>query len=111
MVIVAGVGPRAAGMPEIQLTCAANPNLASLSVLVTDGRVSFQHTGVSVSHMVPEAMDGGALVAVRTGDWIYMDTTRGELHVVARARSNGGYRIIPPRELLGRPDFKKRVHE
>ena len=42
MVVVAGAGPHAAGMPELQLAMnASSHSLASMSVLVTDGRVSY----------------------------------------------------------------------
>jgi dihydroxyacid dehydratase/phosphogluconate dehydratase len=111
MVVVAGVGPRAAGMPEVRLSSAAQPNMAAMTVLVTDGRVSFQNAGVSISHLVPEAMDGGALGAVRTGDWIYMDVGRGELQLVSANRTHDGYKVMPVKDLLNRPDLKKRVHE
>ncbi len=111
MVVVAGAGPRAAGMPEIQMVCPAVPNLASLSVIVTDGRVSFQHEGISISQVVPEALDGGPLGAVRTGDWIYMDTACGELQVVQRNGNHSGFKVVSTKELLARSDLKKRVHE
>jgi dihydroxy-acid dehydratase len=111
MIVVAGAGPHAAGMPEIQLSCPSIPNLASMAAVVTDGRVSFQHDGMSISHMVPEALDGGPVGAVRTGDWIYLDATRGELQVVSRAQNQSGYKVLSAKELLNRPDLKKRVHE
>ena len=111
MIVVAGAGPRAAGMPEIRLSSAAQPNLAAMTVLLTDGRVSFQNAGISISHLVPEAMDGGALGAVRTGDWIYMDVARGELQLVSANRNHDGYKVVPVKDLLNRPDLKKRVHE
>ena len=111
MIVVAGAGPHASGMPEIQLACPALPNLSALSVLVTDGRVACRHEGIAISQMVPEALDGGPLAAVRTGDWIYLDASHGELQVVTRASNQGGYKAIPAKELLGRPDLRKRVHE
>ncbi len=111
MIVVAGAGPHAAGMPELRLSCPVNPNLASIAVLVTDGRVSIHYAGVSISHLVPEAIDGGPLSALRTGDWIYVDMARGDLQVVSRRRNHDGYKVIPARELLNRPDLKKRVHE
>src|SRR5262249_13173047 len=93
MIVVAGAGPHAAGMPELRLSSPANPNLASIAVLVTDGRVSIHHAGVSVSHLVPEAIDGGPLSALRTGDWIYMDMARGDLQAVSQTRSHDGYKV------------------
>jgi dihydroxyacid dehydratase/phosphogluconate dehydratase len=99
------------GMPELQLICPAVPNLSAMSIVITDGRVAFQHDGVSISHVVPEAFDGGALAAVRTGDWVFVDAVHGELQVVSRSKTNHGFKALPAKELLGRPDVKKRVHE
>ena len=51
-------------MPELQLALNASSHpLGATSVLVTDGRVAFQHDGISIAHVVPEAMDGGGLAA------------------------------------------------
>ena len=111
MIVVAGAGPHASGMPELQLVANGSVNLATMAVIVTDGRVSFRHDGISISHVVPEAVDGGGLGAVRTGDWMYLDTTRGEVQVVSRSNNHSGYKVLPAKELLNRPDLKKRVHE
>jgi dihydroxy-acid dehydratase len=110
MVVVAGAGPHASGMPELQL--ALNPSshsLRGMCVLVTDGRVSFQHDGISIAHVVPEALDGGGLAAIRTGDWIHLDLSHGEFQVVAP--SSRGYKILGAKELAGRPDLKRRINE
>jgi hypothetical protein len=86
MVVVAGAGPHASGMPELQLALNATSHpLHKIGVLVTDGRVSFHHDGISIAHVVPEALDGGGLAAVRTGDWIYLNLTEGEFNVVAQS--------------------------
>src|SRR5215813_851576 len=86
MVVVAGAGPHAAGMPELQLALNASSHpLGSISVFVTDGRVSFHHDGISIAHVVPEAFDGGGLAAIRTGDWIHLDLSQGEFQVVTHA--------------------------
>jgi dihydroxyacid dehydratase/phosphogluconate dehydratase len=110
MIVVAGVGPHASGMPELQLALnpASHP-LSGIGVLVTDGRVSFQHDGISIAHVVPEAFDGGGLAAVRTGDWIYLDLAHGEFQVVTQ--SVRGYKVLGAKELLSRPDHKKRINE
>jgi len=108
MVVVAGVGPHAAGMPELDLSSAS---LSSIAVLVTDGRVSFAHNGISIGHLVPEALDGGPLGSVRTGDWIYMDLAHGELQVVRELKRHKGFRPLSPKDLMNRPDRRKRIHE
>ena len=111
MVVVAGVGPHAAGMPELDLSSAEPASLASMAVLVTDGRVSFGNNGISIGHLVPEALDGGALGSVRTGDWIYMDLAHGELQVVRELKRHKGFRPLSPKDLMNRPDRRKRMHE
>ena len=80
-----------------------------MSVLVTDGRVAFQHDGISIAHVVPEALDGGGLAAIRTGDWIYLDLAAGEFQVVTH--STRGYKVLGSKELANRPDRKKRINE
>jgi dihydroxyacid dehydratase/phosphogluconate dehydratase len=111
MVVVAGVGPHAAGMPELDLSFASPASLSSIAVLVTDGRVSFAHNGISIGHLVPEALDGGPLGSVRTGDWIYMDLAHGELQVVRELKRHRGFRPLSPKDLMNRPDRRKRMHE
>ena len=110
-VVVAGVGPHAAGMPELDLSEAMPTPLGPLAVLVTDGRVSFFHTGVSVAHVVPEAFDGGALSSIRTGDWMHVDLARGELQVVRELGRHKGFRALTAKALLNRPDRRKRIRE
>jgi dihydroxyacid dehydratase/phosphogluconate dehydratase len=110
MVVVAGAGPHASGMPELQITLnALSHPLGSNLILVTDGRVAFQHEGISIAHIVPEALDGGGLGAIRTGDWIYLDISHGEFQVVTHTPR--GYKILGAKDLVNRPDRKKRVSE
>jgi dihydroxyacid dehydratase/phosphogluconate dehydratase len=110
MVVVAGVGPRASGMPELQfLMNMPSRLLGATSVLVTDGRVSFQHAGVSIAHVVPEAIDGGGLASIRTGDWIYLDLSKGEFQVVAP--SARGHKVLSAKDLANRAERKKRISE
>jgi hypothetical protein len=111
MLVVAGIGPHAAGMPQLQLNCLAVPNLEAIAVLVTDGRVEYCRGGVSIEHIAPEALDGGAMACVRTGDWIYLDLSHGEIQVVAQAKTPKGYKVLSARELLQRPDSGKRIYE
>jgi len=112
MIVVAGVGPHAAGMPELQLAMnAVSHAVKSSCVLVTDGRVSYEHEGISIAHVVPEAVDGGGLASIRTGDWIYLDLARGEFQVVTHSKTHTGYKVLSPKELLNRTDRKKRINE
>jgi len=67
--------------------------------------------GVSIAHLVPEALDGGGVSSVRTGDWIHLDMNRGELQVVRELSRHKGFRPLSPRDLRNRPDGKRRIRE
>ncbi len=79
-------GPRANGMPELhKLT----PPLAVLQgqgfkvALVTDGRMSGASGKVPAAiHVSPEALAGGALAKVRSGDLIRLDAVAGTLEAL-----------------------------
>ena len=79
-------GPRANGMPELhKLT----PPLAVLQgkgfkvALVTDGRMSGASGKVPAAiHVSPEALAGGPLARVKTGDRIRLDAVHGQLDVL-----------------------------
>ena len=79
-------GPRANGMPELhKLT----PQLSILQnkgfkvALVTDGRMSGASGKVPAAiHMSPEALLGGAIGKIHTGDMIRFDAENGELNVL-----------------------------
>jgi 6-phosphogluconate dehydratase len=76
-------GPKARGMPELhKLT----PLLGVLQdkgfkvALVTDGRMSGASGKVpAVIHLCPEALDGGLIAKVHTGDMINLNSETGEL--------------------------------
>jgi phosphogluconate dehydratase len=84
-------GPRANGMPELhKLT----PPLAVLQgkgysvALVTDGRMSGASGKVPAAiHVSPEALAGGAIGKVQTGDPIRLDATSGTLDVLVSAEA------------------------
>jgi phosphogluconate dehydratase len=76
-------GPKARGMPELhKLT----PPLGVLQdkgfkvAMVTDGRMSGASGKVPAAiHLCPEAVDGGLIAKVKTGDMILLDGETGEL--------------------------------
>lgn len=82
-------GPRANGMPELhKLT----PPLGVLQdkgfkvALVTDGRMSGASGKVPAAiHITPEALAGGLLARVRTGDVVRVDAEAGTLDVLVAA--------------------------
>ncbi|WP_354685383.1 phosphogluconate dehydratase [Cupriavidus necator] len=82
-------GPASCGMPELhKLT----PTLTVLQdrgfhvALVTDGRMSGASGKVPAAiHVCPEALRGGALARVRTGDLVRVDAPAGVLDVLVPA--------------------------
>lgn len=79
-------GPKANGMPELhKLT----PPLGVLQdkgfkvALITDGRMSGASGKVPTAiHLVPEALDGGAITKIRDGDIIRLDADKGVVEVL-----------------------------
>ncbi len=76
-------GPKANGMPELH---GLMPPLGVLQdkgykvAIITDGRMSGASGKVpSAIHMSPEALDGGMLAKVHTGDMLRFDASRGEI--------------------------------
>ena len=89
VVVVPFQGPRANGMPELH---SLTPILGVLQdrglrvALVTDGRMSGASGKVPAAiHLSPEAMAGGPLARVRTGDIIRIDGKRGTLDALVDA--------------------------
>ena len=81
--VVRWQGPRANGMPELhKLTppLAVQQGKGFRVALVTDGRMSGASGKVPAAiHASPEALAGGALAKVRTGDVIRLDAVAGTL--------------------------------
>ena len=84
-------GPQANGMPELhKLT----PSLGVLQdrgfkvALVTDGRMSGASGKVPAAiHMSPEALAGGMIACLKTGDLVRLDAENGTLEVLADLES------------------------
>jgi dihydroxyacid dehydratase/phosphogluconate dehydratase len=110
MFFVGGEGPKASGMPEIDIDRDLGP-MPEGSVISTDGRIGFNENGVSVVHMTPEAIAGGAIASVRTGDWIYLNARKGEFNLVTATRNAAGFRPLRETELARRPEKHKRILE
>lgn len=85
VVVLRGVGPIAAGMPELLVASAALavPELDGKVAFLSDGRVSGVSHGVMGLHASPEAAAGGPIAAVQDGDEIEFDLLAGSVHVHA----------------------------
>lgn len=76
-------GPKANGMPELHglmTPLGALQDKGFKVAIVTDGRMSGASGKVpSAIHSTPEALDGGLLAKVKTGDMIRFDVNKGEI--------------------------------
>ena len=107
-------GPKARGMPELhKLT----PPLGVLQdkgfkvALVTDGRMSGASGKVPAAiHLCPEALDGGLIAKVNTGDMINLDGETGELTLLVdeqklAVRDNAQFQVNGHHQGMGREIF------
>ena len=100
MVVLAYQGPRANGMPELhQLT----PQLSVLQnqgykvALVTDGRMSGASGKVPAAiHLTPEALLGGNIAKIQSGDVLCLNGITGELNVLVDAQTLMQRPVNPP---------------
>ena len=107
-------GPKARGMPELHnLT----PLLGVLQdkgfkvALVTDGRMSGASGKVPAAiHLCPEALDGGLIAKIKTGDKVSLDGEAGTLTLlvdkqVLAVRENAQFQVKGHHQGMGREIF------
>nr|WP_106780493.1 dihydroxy-acid dehydratase [Lysinibacillus timonensis] len=74
-VIIAGQGPVAFGMPEMFTPMQhinANRKLKRICTIISDGRYSGVTYGAAIGHMTPEALEGGGIGYLKTGDILHL---------------------------------------
>ncbi len=84
VVVIRYEGPKGGpGMREMlsPTSAIAGMGLDKDVALLTDGRFSGATRGAAIGHISPEAMEGGAIAAVRTGDIISVNIPEGKLDV------------------------------
>ena len=100
VLVLRGIGPLAAGMPEAGLIPIPK-KLAAQGVRdmvrLSDGRMSGTAAGTIVLHISPEARVGGPLSLVRDGDFIRLDVEQAALEL-----------LVSPEELASREN--EQVH-
>jgi dihydroxyacid dehydratase/phosphogluconate dehydratase len=116
MVVIAGEGPKANGIPEMFYPSEylnRDPVLRHVAALVTDGRYSGATYGPCIGHASPEALEGGGIGGLRTGDIVAMDTALGRIDVLDPDRCWREGRLEPvPLDggaLLARPERIERT--
>jgi dihydroxy-acid dehydratase len=85
VVVIRYEGPKGGpGMREMLAVTGAikGAGLGKEVLLLTDGRFSGATTGLCVGHVAPEAVDGGPIAFVRTGDRIVLDMDARTLDVL-----------------------------
>ena len=84
VIVIRNEGPAGGpGMREmLQVTAAiVGEGLGEEVALITDGRFSGATRGLMVGHVAPEAVKGGPIAALRTGDQVTIDIDARELSV------------------------------
>ncbi len=93
-------GPKANGMPELHhlmTVLGALQDQGFKVALVTDGRMSGASGKVpSAIHMIPEALDGGAIAKIEEGDLIEFDAKNGTLSLLVDEAVLACRQITPP---------------
>jgi dihydroxy-acid dehydratase len=82
VLVLAGCGPKGAGLPEwgnIPIPARLLERGVTDMLRITDGRMSGTAFGTVVLHVAPESAVGGPLSRLRDGDLISLDAYAGEL--------------------------------
>jgi dihydroxy-acid dehydratase len=81
VVVLRGLGPVAAGMPEVHVASSAlaMPDLKGKVVLISDTRVSGVSSGAIGVHCAPEAAVGGPIGKLQDGDIVRFHLERGTI--------------------------------
>lgn len=75
VVVISGQGPEAFGMPEMFTPMQhinTNRELRKLTALISDGRFSGTSYGAAIGHVTPEALTGGGIGLLQTGDLMHI---------------------------------------
>jgi dihydroxy-acid dehydratase len=92
VIVIRYEGPRGGpGMPEMLTPTSALAGYGILNdvALITDGRFSGGSHGFIIGHVTPEAIEGGPIAHVRTGDTITIDAEANTIEVNVDERELG----------------------
>ena len=96
-VIISGQGPEAFGMPEMFTPMQhinTNRELRRLVTLISDGRYSGVTYGAAIGHVTPEAVKGGGILYLRTGDIVHLALRNRRIDLLDPASLRSG-RLAP----------------
>ncbi|HEX8524535.1 MAG TPA: dihydroxy-acid dehydratase [Tepidisphaeraceae bacterium] len=104
VIIIRYEGPRGGpGMPEMLTPTSALAGYGLLNdvALITDGRFSGGSHGFIIGHVTPEAIEGGNIALVRSGDQVRIDSEKGTIDMLVDAGE-----IETRRKSWKRPPYK-----
>ncbi len=96
-VVISGQGPEAFGMPEMFTPMQyinANRRLRRVTVLLTDGRFSGVTYGPAIGHVTPEAIQGGWIGLLQTGDLLHIQLRKRRIDLLDPQALAAG-RLVP----------------
>lgn len=106
-IVIAGQGPVAFGMPEMFTPMQhinANRAMRRLATLISDGRYSGVSYGAAIGHVVPEAILGGQILRLETGDLLHFRFRARRIDLLDPAALQTGQIAFAPESLLGSRD-------
>ncbi|MCA9429478.1 MAG: dihydroxy-acid dehydratase, partial [Candidatus Omnitrophica bacterium] len=92
-VVIAGQGPEAFGMPEMftpMQLINSNHVLRKMAILLSDGRFSGVTYGAAFGHATPEAIKGGHLLYLKTGDMIRLQMGLKRIEMLNPQKARNG---------------------
>jgi dihydroxy-acid dehydratase len=92
-VVISGQGPVAFGMPEMFTPMQhinASRQLKRVATIISDGRYSGVTYGAAIGHMTPEAIQGGGILYLRTGDILYLNLRENQIQHVDESAFQSG---------------------
>lgn len=93
-IIISSQGPLAFGMPEMFTPMQhinANRSLKRICTIISDGRYSGVTYGAAIGHMTPEAMSGGGIGYIKTGDILHLQLRNKRIDLVENLSSEIEY--------------------
>lgn len=100
ILVIIGVGPSGTGMEETYQVTSALKHLSygKHVSLITDARFSGVSTGACIGHVGPEALAGGAIGKLRTGDIIEIKIDCKQLQGTVNFIGNSTDAVLPTQE-------------
>jgi dihydroxyacid dehydratase/phosphogluconate dehydratase len=93
-VVISGQGPEAFGMPEMFTPMHhinSNQSLRKMAILLSDGRFSGVTWGAAIGHIAPEAIKGGNLLYLKTGDMLRLQLNLKRVELLNPQKIRNGH--------------------